>query len=142
MDVRLRAIPADELPALLAESMSLPPIDLTLPTASYANLAVYALFPTPRDNYDAVKSALPDTALTPTLHQFPLLRRPLLPAGRLATARIGPPLPPATFTWATALRSQKFGFYVLRRSKPVFPDFESVTPAPRTTPAPTTTRPS
>jgi len=29
-DVRLRVVPDDELPALIDESMSLPPIDLTL----------------------------------------------------------------------------------------------------------------
>src|SRR5271157_883011 len=69
MDVRLSIIPSDELPALVEDGMSLPPIDLTLPADAYSNLAVFALIPVPRNMLAALKSTLPVTPLNPTLPQ-------------------------------------------------------------------------
>jgi hypothetical protein len=124
MKVQLSAIPADELPALIQESMSLPPIDLTLTAAAYANLSAFVLFPVPRDSFATLDSSLPQLTLNSTLPQFAVGRQPLqllqLFQGRLTLA---PPPPVSSGAWATALKGQTYGFYVLRRSEPLFVDF-------------------
>jgi hypothetical protein len=77
MDVRLSIIPTDELPALVQDSMSLPPIDLTLPATAFANLSVFALIPVPRNVFASLKNSLPDTPLQPTLPQLLANRSPI-----------------------------------------------------------------
>ncbi len=127
MDVRLSIIPTDELAALVEDSQSLPPIDLTLPAASYANLAVFALIPVQRNLLASLKSSLPDTPLNPTLPQVIANRSPLQLL-RLFQGSVGVTRTPlvANGAWATAIGSQKYGFYVRRRSEAVYVDFTSV----------------
>src|SRR5206468_12870448 len=67
MDVRLSVIPVDEIPALLEDSQSLPPIDLTLPPAALADLTVFALIPVPRAGFAALKKSLPTLSPNPVL---------------------------------------------------------------------------
>ena len=86
MNTTFTQIPADELPAVLEDAMSLPAIDLTLPAAAYANISIYTLQAVPRQ-----------------------------PAGSGAAAT--------------------YGFYVRRRSEPVFPSFSTMPPT-TTTPGP------
>ncbi|MGA7240821.1 MAG: hypothetical protein WBY44_34375 [Bryobacteraceae bacterium] len=153
MNVQLSIIPADELPAVIEEGLSLPPIDLTLPSSTYANIAVFVLIPVPRENFTALSVSLAQTQLNPALPQTlaasaanPLLQlfqnRPVLAA----------PISAAANPWAAAIGGQTYGFYLRRRSEPVFADFAIPTfpPAPTTTaappastpaPAPTTTAP-
>lgn len=127
MDVRLSIIPSDELPALVADSLSLPPIDLTLPASAYANLAVFALIPVPRNMLASLQNSLPDTPLNPTLPQVIANRTPLQLL-RLFQGNVTftPPLPVANSAWATAIGQQKYGFYVRRRSEAIYVDFTSV----------------
>ena len=141
MDVRLSIIPSDELPALIEDSMSLPPIDLTLAASAYANLAVFALIPVARSNFAALKSSLPDTPLNPVLPQVLANRSPIqLLRLYQGTVNLTQAPPVANSAWATAIGSQQYGFYILRRSEPVFVSF--ATPPPvgtTTTAAPTST---
>lgn len=124
LDVRLSVIPSDELTALLEEGMSLPPIDLTLPADAYANLAVLVLIPVPRDGFATLKASLPEVALQPTRPQVFSFRQPAqllrLYTGALSLVK---PAPAANTAWQKAVGQQKFGFYIRRRSAPVFVDF-------------------
>ena len=52
-NVLLSLVPDDELPALIEDSLSLPPIDLTQPASAYADLAVFMLVPAPRAGFVA-----------------------------------------------------------------------------------------
>jgi len=116
MDVRLSVIPADELAALLADSMSLPPIDLTLPDNAYSNMTVIALIPVPRANFAALKSSLPGLPPNPILAQVLANRSPLellqLYQGNVAFTTV-PPV--SNNAWAAAIGSQQYGYY-LRQS--------------------------
>ena len=128
MDVRLSIIPSDELPALVEDSMSLPPLDLTLPAGAYSNLAVFALIPVPRNMFASLKSSLPDTPLNPTMPQVLANRSPLqllkLFQGNVTIAQ---PPPVANSAWAVAIGQQKYGFYIRQRSDAIFVDFTTVT---------------
>jgi hypothetical protein len=124
MDVRLSIIPSDELPALLQDGLSLPPIDLTLPDSSYESLAVFAFIPVPVDSFAALKSSLPDTPLNPTLPQVLANRSPIqLLQLYQGAAIIAPPLPVADSAWAKVVSGQKYGYYLRRRSDPAFVPF-------------------
>ena len=142
MNVELNIIPEDELPAVIADSLLLPPLDLTLSTASYANLLAYVLILVPRNSFASLAGQLSAVTLNPSLPQTLLTRQSLLPVLSLPTVQlrnislISAPNP----AWATAIAGQTYGYYLLRRSEPVFEDFTVPPPAPTTTtPAPTTT---
>jgi hypothetical protein len=124
LDVRLSVIPVDELPALIEESMSLPPIDLTLSADTYANMTVFALVPVPRAGFAALKANLPALAPRVTLPQVLSLRPPIdllrLYRGGL---QVPPPPPVANNAWASAIGNQTYGFYIRGRSAPQFVDF-------------------
>ncbi len=124
MDVRLSIVPSEDLPALLQDSMSLPPIDLTLPASAYANLAVFAFVPVPLESFAALKRSLPLTPLNPTMPQVLANRSPIqllqLFQGAL-TVTAAPPT--ADSAWANAIGSQTYGFYLRRRSDPTFVAF-------------------
>jgi len=124
LDVRLSVIPVDEVPALIEESMSLPPLDLTLTPDAYANLTVFALVPVSRAGFASLKASLPALAPHVTLPQVLSLRAPIdllrLYRGGL---QIVPPPPAANNAWATAIGNQTYGFYIRGRSAPQFVDF-------------------
>ncbi len=124
LDVRLSVIPLDELPALIEESMSLPPIDLTLTPDAYTNLTVFALVPVPRAGFAALKAKLPALAPHVTLPQV-LSARPPIDLLRLYRGGLPIVAPPATANsdWASSIGSQTYGYYVRGRSAPQFVDF-------------------
>jgi len=126
MDVRLSLIPEDELPALLNDSMSLPPIDLTLSADSYADLSVFVLIPVPRSGFAAAVAKL-TAAVVPlqaTLPQVLSYRQPLQLLNLYkGTAALTPPTATVDNTWKDAIGSQTFGFYIRRRSAPTFVSF-------------------
>jgi hypothetical protein len=134
-DVTLALIPSDELAAVLEDSLSLPPIDLTLPSASYANISIYALVPVGRDDFAGLSSSLPSVTLSAAL-PAPVQNRVLL---QLMPLQSRPAANSSSSTgWAATLKDLDYGYYVRRRSEPVFPDFAlppTPTPAPTTTPA-------
>ncbi len=153
MNVQLSIIPADELPAVIEEGLSLPPIDLTLPSSTYANMSVFVLIPVPRENFTALSASLPQTPLNPALPQT-LAASAANPLLQLFQNRpvIATPTSAAANPWTAAIGNQTYGFYLRRRSEPVFADFATPTfpPPPTTTaappastpvPAPTTTAP-
>ncbi len=139
LPVQLSLIPVDELPAVIEDSMSLPPLDLTMAASSFANFSVCALVPVDRAVYNSQSAALPPTALSPALPQV----APVLPPVRsLLLLRSVVTPPPTTTTqapggWQTAIGGMTYGFYVLRRSEPIYVALtDSTSPATTTTPAP------
>jgi hypothetical protein len=128
LDVRLSVIPVDEIPALIEDSMSLPPIDLTLPASAYADLTVFALIPVPRAGFAALKSSLPTLAPTPTAPQVLSFRTPI-DLLRLYRGTIGitPPTQNQNSAWANAVGNQTYGFYMRCRSSPAYVSFSTAT---------------
>jgi hypothetical protein len=124
LDVRLSVVPVDELPALIEEGMSLPPIDLTLTPDAYQNLTVFALVPVPRAGFAALKKTLPTLPPRVTAPQVLSLRPPIdllrLFRGGL---QVAPPPPIANNAWAAAIGNQTYGYYIRGRSAPEFVDF-------------------
>ena len=124
LDVRLSVVPVDELPGLVEDSMSLPPIDLTLPADQYADVAVFALVPVPRAGFAALKNNLPTLAPAPVPSRILSFRAPFqllqLYQGAVSVVQ-GSGTENAA--WAAALSAQTYGFYIRRRSSPTFVDF-------------------
>lgn len=128
LDVRLSIIPIDEIPALIEESMSLPPIDLTLPANAYADLSVFALVPVARSGFAALKKNLPTLSPNPTVPQILSFRTPtdLLRLYQGAITML-PPTPTQNSAWANAIQNQTYGFYIRNRSSPTYVSFDAVT---------------
>lgn len=126
VDVRMSLIPEDELPALLDDSMSLPPIDLTLSADAYADLSVFVLIPVPRAGFAAAVAKL-TAAVVPlraTLPQVLSYRQPLQLLNLYkGTAAIAPPTATVDNAWKDAIGTQTFGFYLRHRSAPTFVNF-------------------
>ena len=124
IDVRLSVMPIDEIAAVVEDSMSLPPIDLTLPASAYQDLSIFALIPVPRSGFAALKQTLPVLAPSPTLPQVLSFRTPI-ELLRLYKGAMPVTLPPApaNAAWLKAIGLQIYGFYVRRRSSPTFVDF-------------------
>jgi hypothetical protein len=116
-NVLLNLVPEDELPALIEDSLSLQPIDLTQPAASFADLAVYILVPVTRQQYAALSPTLTPVALTAALPQVLNNRRPLELLKFFPTPiAVKPPAP----SWNPAIANQTYGYYIVRRSVPVY----------------------
>jgi hypothetical protein len=128
LDVRLSVIPVDEIPALIEDSMSLPPIDLTLPANAYADLSVFALIPAPRSGFATLKKNLPTLAPNPTVPQILSFRTPFdllrLYQGAIS---IAPATPSQNSAWANAIGNQTYGFYLRCRSSPAYVSFATGT---------------
>jgi len=124
LDVRLSVIPVDEIPALIEDSMALPPIDLTLPANAYADLSVFALIPVPRSGFTALKNSLPTLAPNPTVPQILSFRTPsaLLSLYQGAIA-ITQPTQNQNSAWLSAIGNQTYGFYIRNRSSPAYVSF-------------------
>ena len=142
MDVRLSIVPADELAALLADGLSLPPIDLTLPDNAYADMAVIALIPVPRANFAALKSSLPETPLNPILPQVLANRSPIqllqLFQGKINLTAV-PPV--SNNAWAAAIGSQQYGYYLRQSGESTPVKFNTPPPPPTTTSTTSSTPP-
>lgn len=124
LDVRMSIIPDDEVPALVEDSLDLPPLDLTLPSDDYTQLAVFALIPVPRANFAALKAKLTPTPLRPAVPQILAFRRPL-ELLRVYRGELAPPViqPAGGADWGAAIGASTLGFYVRRKSAPNFVDF-------------------
>jgi hypothetical protein len=117
-------IPVDEIPALIEDSMSLPPIDLTLPASAYADLAVFALVPVPRSGFAALKNSLPTLAPNPTVPQILSFRTPsALMSLYQGAIRISLPTQNQNSAWLSAIGNQTYGFYIRARSSPAYVSF-------------------
>jgi hypothetical protein len=124
IDVRLSVIPNDEIPALVEDSMALPPIDLTLPANAYADLSVFALIPVPRTGFTALKNSLPTLAPNPTVPQILSFRTPSelmrLYQGAITIVQ---PTQSQNSAWQQAIGNQTYGFYIRNRSSPAYVSF-------------------
>ena len=124
LDVRLSVIPVDEIPALVEDSMSLPPIDLTLPASAYADLTVFALVPVARSGFAALKASLPTLAPNPTVPQILSFRTPSeLLSLYQGAIRISLPTQNQNSAWSNAIGNQTYGFYIRGRSSPALRKF-------------------
>lgn len=126
LDVRVSIIPDDELPALVNESLNLPPLDLTLAPDDYTQLSVFALIPVPRASFAELRARLTPQALQPSVPQIISFRRPIellrLYRGDIVRA---PVIPSGAADWGQAVGQNTLGFYVRRKSAPQFVDFTS-----------------
>lgn len=128
MDVRLSVIPVDEIAALVSDSMTLPPIDLTQPASAYSDLTVFALVPVPRAGFAALKNSLPTLAPQVTAPQVLSFRTPAELLGLYrGTISVLQPTPSQNSAWATAIGSQTYGFFIRARSSPAYVDFSTGT---------------
>ncbi|MEP7306036.1 MAG: hypothetical protein ABJA98_11010 [Acidobacteriota bacterium] len=131
LDVRVSIIPQDELPALLDDSLNLPPLDLTLAPDDYTELAVLALVPVPRASFAALKQTLTPRPLQSFVPQIISFRRPIellrLYRGDLTPTR---PTTAGSADWGQAVGQNVFGLYVRRRSAPNFVDFTNQADTP------------
>jgi hypothetical protein len=139
MDVVLSLVPQDELPALIEQSLSLPPIDLLAPTSTLAAISVFVLVSVSRADYAKNHATLGSRPLPPSVPIDPvrrlpidalLLNRAMLTSGSSLLTRIGsriilPPITPPQSTaggsdaaWASLLANQSFLWFVRRRSVP------------------------
>lgn len=105
MAVDLSIIPEDELPALVEESLSLPPIDLTAAADTLESTAVLILAPVPRNEWRAVSARLASRlrALRPAAINLVATRKPLEILQQLRIPRALPPTTPsdpADVEWA------------------------------------------
>jgi hypothetical protein len=125
LDVRLSIVPTDEIQALIEDSLSLPPIDLTLAANAYANLAVFALIPVSRSDFANFKN-LPSLAPNPTVPQILSFRTPyeLLRLYQGAIA-INQPTQSQNSAWQQAIGNQTYGFYIRARSSPAYVSFST-----------------
>jgi len=131
-DVRLRLVPDDELPALIDESMRLAPIDLTLPASAYADLAIGALVALPRQQFVATAATLPEVPLTSALPQAPAPGAPINPLRFRSGVATAAPTAADSTAWRNAIGTQTYGYYIRRRSFPMFVSQDHAT-APSTT---------
>ena len=96
VDVELTIIPEDELPALVEESLHLPPIDLTLESQALDNVGVLLLVPVPRARVRELRGALSQLtrSLRPAAPGLIAQRRPLEALRTIRFARLPVPVPP------------------------------------------------
>jgi hypothetical protein len=79
IDADFSIVPEDELPALIEDALTLPPIDLTLPSEALDSSAVAILAPVPRNEWRAVSARLTTRVrpLRPAALNLVAQRRPL-----------------------------------------------------------------
>ena len=139
VDVRLSVVPDDELPALIEDSMSLPPIDLTLAAGAYANLTIFALIPVPRQGFSALQAGLPGVPLTSILPQILSNRMPI---DLLRFYQGSPGIAQASSTddssWQGTIGTQTYGYFIRRHSSPSAVPFKTPPPPATSTVPPTT----
>ena len=122
INLEMSIIPADELPAVLEESLCLPPIDLTQNADSFADLAVEVLIPVPRKSYAATAQTLKPVTLTSALPQVINARKPL-DLLRYFPGKIVLPPPMEGVTWPSIIGNRVYGYYIRKRSVPAFVSF-------------------
>lgn len=97
MAVDFSIIPEDELPALVEEALSLPPIDLEAASATLESTSVLMLAPIPRNEWRAVSSRLTSRVRTlrPAAINLVATRKPLEILQQLRIPRLPLPTAPA-----------------------------------------------
>ncbi|MGB8167341.1 MAG: hypothetical protein WCF18_07595 [Chthoniobacteraceae bacterium] len=128
IDVDLSFVPADELPALIEESLLLPPIDLTDSLEERTGTGVIVLVPLSRAEFTRNRTALPDwnaqpPQLRPAFFQIDAHTSPknLLLARKFPTIPAKVEVPPEELAWRGFLRDALAGrllWFVRRRHLP------------------------
>jgi hypothetical protein len=134
VNAELMLVPEDEIPALVEESLLLPPIDLSLGADAQESTAVAILVPVPRQSLARqaarLRHRLQRATVTPALRlgakRLPLDTMRLLASTRLSVA-LPTPLPtvdPADAVWAELLSAQALLWYTRRRNLSLRPEIE------------------
>jgi len=119
MPVELVALPEDEIDALLAESLTLPPIDLQADAEALANTPVSVIVPVPRETWNTTPAEVQEATLT-LEPPAPLGGAPSSPIALLRTLMAGgePSMPrPSLFDpqWQALLAGRSMLWYLRRR---------------------------
>jgi hypothetical protein len=122
VDVDLSIVPEDELPALVEESLLLPPIDLTASAEALDGTSVLMLFPVSRSRFRQLAAQL-GSVTRPTGSSVPFVlagRRPLelLQGLRLPKVMVPVPTPQETADtqWRSLIPTSGMFWYVRRRN--------------------------
>jgi len=121
IDVDFSIIPEDELPALVEEALSLPPIDLTAPADTLDSIAIMILAPVPRHEWRAVVARLSSLTRAVRISAPNLVsqRKPLEILQKLRLPFVAaPPLDPTNPSDAEWARLARLGslWFVRRRN--------------------------
>lgn len=122
MEVDVSIVPEDEIPALLEESLLLPPIDLTLSGDDLESTSILVLAPVPRQNLRVLNNRLPTLTRTlkPAAPNAVAKRKPFQVLQGFILPRPLPPLVPTQnltdAAWREVLSSLEFLWYVRRRN--------------------------
>lgn len=119
-DVWLSLIAADELPEWIEDSQSLPPIDLTLPASAYADLSVFVLIPVARAAFAGLAASLPPAPLRAALPQVANHRNTVSALRFFRGSATTSASTAAASGWTAAIGASIYGYYVRRRSQPVY----------------------
>ncbi len=123
IDVDLSIVPDDEIPALLEESLLLPPIDLTLSGDELESTSILIVVPVPRQNLRRLRERLPALTrpLKPAVSGAVAKRRPHEILQRFVlTPQISQPIIPlqnlVDAAWSEVLSEQEFLWFIRRRN--------------------------
>lgn len=128
IEVELSFIPEDELPAVIEESLLVPPIDLTAGLDQLSGTGVVVLVPLSRDQFAQNRSVLPNwdaesPRLRPVFSEIKARATPReLLLSRLFTPAAAPAPPAEEEPWRQLLRTglnQRLFWYVRRRHLPI-----------------------
>ena len=122
MDVELSIVPEDELPALLEDSMLLPPLDMELSGDAQESTSVLVVMPVPRHQFRALSQSLPTLTRELQAAQPGMLakRKPIVALNHLLSRRaftaVLPEVLSADSLWRTELSKQAQLWYLRRRN--------------------------
>ena len=122
MDVELSIVPEDELPALLEDSMLLPPLDLEFSGEAQESTSVLVVMPVPRHRFRSLSQSLPSLIRELPAAQPGRLakRKPVTALNHLLTRRVFTPVEPeevsADSLWRTELSRHSQLWYLRRRN--------------------------
>jgi hypothetical protein len=122
MDVELSIVPDDELPALVEDSMLLPPLDLTLTGEAQESTSVMVLMPVPRYQFRRLSQSLPTLTreLPPAQPGMIAKRKPITALNQLLLRRavtlIQPEVASADSLWRAEISKQNQFWYLRRRN--------------------------
>ena len=134
VDAELMLVPEDEIPALVEESLLLPPIDLSLNAAAQESTAVAILVPVPREalarQAARLRQRLQRATTTPAI-RLGAKRLPLDTIRLLSRTRLSLNLPtplstvdPVDAVWAELLSAQSMLWYMRRRNLSLRPEID------------------
>lgn len=122
MDVELSIVPEDELPALLEDSMLLPPLDLELTGDAQESTSVLVVMPVQRHQFRTLSQSLPTLTRELPAAQPGMIakRKPIVALNQLMARRFITPVLPevlsADSVWRNELSKKTQLWYLRRRN--------------------------